>query len=157
VKLGGSLVRGTPGRVHDRARGIDPRPVAPAELPGASTERRTFDTDVLDPAVIRAALLDACVVLGDRLRRRGQITGALTLHVSFADASTVVRTRQLPEPSGHTDDLRSGTYAMSAALGLQRARVRGSPSPPASSPRPVRRAGRSAWTAYARTGCGRNR
>jgi DNA polymerase-4 len=35
------------------------------------------------------------------------------------------RTRQLPEPSGHTDDLRTQAYRVFDALGLQRARVRG--------------------------------
>jgi DNA polymerase-4 len=105
---------------------------------GASIERRTFDADVLDPAVIRAALLDALWCWGERLRRRGQITGALTLHVSFADASSVVRTRQLPQPSGHTDDLRGPEYRIFDALGLQRARVRGiTARRPAGSLRPV--------------------
>lgn len=75
--------------------------------------------------MIRAALLDIAVALGDRLCRRHQITGALSLELVFADGSTVSRTRQLTEPSAHTHDLRAVLYRMVDSLGLQRARVRG--------------------------------
>lgn len=120
------ILGGRAGRLlRDRARGIDPRPVTPTGLPGSTSERRTFDSDVLDPDVIRTALLETAVVLGDRLRKRGQITGTLTLEVAFTGGSTLARTRQLPEPTAHTDDLRTGLYRMYDALHLQRARIRG--------------------------------
>lgn len=120
------ILGGRAGRLlRERARGIDPRPVTPTGLPDSTRERRTFDADVIDADTVRGALLGSAVALGDRLRRREQIAGALTLEVAFSDGSTLARTRQLPEPSGHTDDLRAGVYRMYDALGLQRARVRG--------------------------------
>jgi len=120
------ILGGRAGRLlRDRARGIDPRPVSPTGLPGATSERRLFDADTLDPGAIRAALLETAVVLGDRLRGCGRIAAGLTLEVAFSGGSTVSRTRQLPEPSHHTDDLRGSLYRMVDALHLQRARVRG--------------------------------
>lgn len=111
--------------LRDRARGIDPRPVTPSSLPSSTRERRTFDHDTLDPEAVRTALLESAVALGARLRTRQQLAGALALQVAFADGSTVTRTRMLPEPSGHTDDLRTAAYGVFQALHLQRARIRG--------------------------------
>ena len=120
------ILGGRAGRlVRDRARGVDPRPVTPTGLPSTTSERRVFDADTLDPGVVRATLLETAVVLGDRLRKRGQIATGLTLEVALAGGSTLNRTRRLPEPSHHTDDLRAGLYAMFDALHLQRARIRG--------------------------------
>ncbi|MCL2732191.1 MAG: hypothetical protein FWE15_19450, partial [Actinomycetia bacterium] len=86
------ILGGRAGRLlRDRARGIDPRPVTPTGLPGATSERRLFDADTLDPGAIRAALLETAVVLGDRLRGCGRIAAGLTLEVAFSGGSTVSR------------------------------------------------------------------
>lgn len=120
------ILGGRAGRLlRDRARGIDPRPVTPTALPDTTSERRTFDTDILDPSLIRTALLDIAVALGDRLRTRHQAAAGLTLELAFNDGSTLARTRRLPEPTAHTEDLRTSLYRMFDALSLQRARVRG--------------------------------
>ncbi|WP_225847322.1 hypothetical protein [Streptomyces sp. HPF1205] len=120
------ILGGRAGRLlRDRARGIDPRTVTPTALPSSTRERRTFDWDTLDPETVRTALLECAVALGARLRTRQQTAGALTLEVALAGGSTITRTRQLPEPSAHTDDLRTSAYQMFQALHLQRARIRG--------------------------------
>ncbi|WP_246144808.1 DNA polymerase Y family protein [Actinacidiphila oryziradicis] len=111
--------------LHERARGIDPRPVIPAALPAGITEQRLLDHDTLDPGRLRTELLDAAVAVGDRLRRRHQAARTLTLDVTFADGSRIERTRTLREPTTHTEDLRTLAYAIFDALALQRARVRG--------------------------------
>jgi DNA polymerase-4 len=127
--------------------------VTPSSLPSSTRERRTFDHDTLDPQAVRTALLESAVALGARLRARQQIAGALALQVAFADGSTITRTRTLPEPSGHTDDLRTAAYGVFQALHLQRAVSAGSPLRATSSPRPEAPASRSAWTVHGRTGC----
>jgi DNA polymerase-4 len=120
------ILGGKAGRLlHDRARGIDPRPVVPAELPASVSEQRLLDYDTLDPDRLRTELLDAVVAIGDRLRRRHQVAGALTLTVSVADGSQISRSKTFPEATHHTDDLRTAAYTAFNALGLQRARVRG--------------------------------
>lgn len=120
------ILGGRAGRLlRDCAPGIDLRPVTPSSLPSSTRERRTFDHDTLDAEAVRTALLESAVALGARLRARQQIAGTLALEVAFADGSTITRTRTLPEPSCHTDDLRAAAYGVFQALHLERARIRG--------------------------------
>jgi DNA polymerase-4 len=112
--------RGRPGAtLHERARGIDPRPGIPVGLAAGITEQRLLDHDTLDPDRLRTELLDAAVAVGNRLRR------TLTLDVTFVDGSRNERTRTLREPTTHTDDLRTPAFAIFDVLALQCARVRG--------------------------------
>ncbi|MFJ4329084.1 hypothetical protein ACIP3A_39075 [Streptomyces tricolor] len=109
----------------DRARGIDPRPVVPRALPASAAVRHRFARHTLDGATVRTALLDLVVQLGLLLRRRGQAARALTLTLAFAGGTSWEKTRRLPEPSGHDEDLRILAYQLMDAAGLQRARLTG--------------------------------
>ncbi|GGU02046.1 hypothetical protein GCM10010289_23340 [Streptomyces violascens] len=128
-----------PGReLQERARGIDRTPVVPnasafpqalgfaraGDAPMLAAER-SFPRDELDPVRHRRALLSLAEELGVRLRGAGQVCRSLSLTVRYADRSTTTRTRTLPEPSAHSPALGDLAYALHAALGLQRARVRG--------------------------------
>ncbi|MGW3029172.1 DNA polymerase Y family protein [Streptomyces sp. NPDC001221] len=120
------LLGGRAGRTAaDRARGMDPRPVIPRALPAAATVRYAFPRHTLDGAAVRAALLDLVVRLGRLLRRRGQGARALTLTLRFAGNSSWEKTRRLPEPSAHDEDLRILAYQLMDAAGLQRGRLIG--------------------------------
>ncbi|KPI14626.1 DNA-directed DNA polymerase [Actinobacteria bacterium OK006] len=120
------LLGGRAGRqVADRARGIDPRPVAPAALPASASVSRTFPRHTLDGAAVRAALLDLVVTLALQLRRRGQAARGLTLTLRFAGGTTWEKTRRLPEASAHDDDVRTLAYRLIDAAGLQRGRLTG--------------------------------
>ncbi|MEW2290958.1 hypothetical protein [Streptomyces sp. NPDC047841] len=109
----------------DRARGIDPRPVVPRALPASAAVRHRFTHHTLDGAVVRTALLDLVVRLGLQLRHRGQAARAITLTLGFAGGTMWERTRRLPAPSAHEDDLRMLAYQLMDAAGLQRARLTG--------------------------------
>ncbi|MFF4969708.1 hypothetical protein [Streptomyces sp. NPDC001037] len=120
------LLGRTDGRLAaDRARGIDPRPVVPRTLPASASVRHTFERHTLDGASVRSALLDLVVRLGLLLRHRGQAARALSLTLRFAGGTTWKRTRRLPEPSHHDEDLRTLAYQLMDAAGLQRARLTG--------------------------------
>lgn len=120
------LLGGRAGRTAaDRARGIDPRPVVPRALPATVTVRHAFPRHTLDSAAARAALLDLVVRLGMLMRRRGQASRALTLKLTFAGGGSWAKTRRLPEPSAHDDDLRLLAYQLMDAAGLQRGRLTG--------------------------------
>ncbi|RSN54017.1 hypothetical protein DMH12_17165 [Streptomyces sp. WAC 04229] len=120
------LLGGKAGRLAaDRARGIDPRPVVPRTLPAAATVRMRFEGHVLDGAHVRAALLDLVVQLARLLRRRGQAARALSLTLQFAGGGSWEKTRRLPEPSAHDEDLRTMAYRIIDAAGLQRGRLTG--------------------------------
>ncbi|MEV7376472.1 hypothetical protein AB0O51_37005 [Streptomyces sp. NPDC090301] len=84
-----------------------PRAVVPLRRPESTSARHDFERDMLDPVLIRAALLDLAAELAERQCGRGQIAHALTLSVRLAGGSRVERTRKLPTPSGHTEGLRS--------------------------------------------------
>ncbi|MEU8577181.1 DNA polymerase Y family protein [Streptomyces asoensis] len=118
------LLGGRAGRTAgDRARGLDPRPVTPRMLPAAATVRCSFPRHVLDGAEVRSTLLDLVVQLGHLLRRRGQAARGLTLVLKFAGGTLWEKTRRLPEPSAHDDDLRILAYRLMDAAGLQRGRL----------------------------------
>ncbi|MGW1364506.1 DNA polymerase Y family protein [Streptomyces chartreusis] len=118
------LLGGRAGRTAaDRARGIDPRPVVPRALPATAAIRHRFPRQTLDGADARAALLEMVVRLGLLLRRRDQAARALTLTLMFAGGGRWEKTRRLPEPSAHDDDLRLIAYQLMDAAGLQRGRL----------------------------------
>ncbi|MFC8433349.1 hypothetical protein [Streptomyces sp. NPDC057253] len=120
------LLGGKTGRLAtDRARGIDPRPVAPRALPASASVRCAFDEHTLDGAIVRASLLQLVVRLGSRLRGRDQVARALTLTLTFAGGGSWEKTRRLAAPSAHEDDLRRLAYQLMDAAGLQRGRLTG--------------------------------
>ncbi|MFF7216887.1 hypothetical protein ACFZAU_41315 [Streptomyces sp. NPDC008238] len=111
--------------VHERAHGIDPRPVTATALPQSVSIQRSLDTDTLDPELVGKEILHAVVDVAHLLRGRGQIAGVLTLGISLAGGGGVTRSRTLWEPTAYTDDLRGAAAELFQRLGLQRARVRG--------------------------------
>ncbi|MCX4461081.1 hypothetical protein OG585_47940 (plasmid) [Streptomyces sp. NBC_01340] len=120
------VLGGRAGRqAADRARGVDPRPVAPRVLPASASVSRTFPRHTLDGAAVRAALLDLVVTLAHQLRGRGQAARGLTLTLRFAGGTTWEKTRRLPDASAHDDDLRTSAYRLIDAAGLQRGRLTG--------------------------------
>ncbi|WP_329135397.1 ImpB/MucB/SamB family protein [Streptomyces sp. NBC_01476] len=108
----------------ERARGHDPRPVAPHAAAAQMTADAVFDQDCLDPAGHHRAVLALAEELGGRLRAEDRVAGRLTLTVRYADRSSTTRTRALAEPTGHSPALAATALAVLASLGLQRARVR---------------------------------
>ncbi|MEV4438805.1 hypothetical protein AB0K09_07245 [Streptomyces sp. NPDC049577] len=111
-------------RIHERARGIDPTPVAPDERARSIAAEHRFPYDELDPDYRRRALVTLADELGARMREGGQVARGLKLTVRYADGSSTTRSRAFPEPTAHTPDLVAAAYALHGALALQRARVR---------------------------------
>ncbi|MEU3727764.1 hypothetical protein, partial [Streptomyces sp. NPDC031705] len=109
----------------DRARGIDPRPVTPRDLPSSAAVRTGFTRQELDGPHARAALLALVVRLGAALRGRRQAARSLSLTLQFAGGSRWEKSRRLVEPSAHDEDLRTLAYRLMDAAGLQRARLTG--------------------------------
>lgn len=108
----------------ERARGHDPRPVAPSEPAAHLVADLVLERDCLDPAWHHRAVLGLADQIGQRLRGASQIARRLTLTVRYADHSSTTRTRTLPEPTNHSPALAAAALGLLTALGLQRARVR---------------------------------
>ncbi|MBT2455225.1 hypothetical protein [Streptomyces sp. ISL-86] len=111
--------------VAERARGTDPRQVTPKDLPASAAVRIRFTREELDGPHARAALLGLVVRLGATLRGRRQAARSLSLTLQFAGGTRWEKTRRLPEPSAHDEDLRTMAYRLMDAAGLQRARLTG--------------------------------
>ncbi|WP_323183448.1 hypothetical protein [Streptomyces sp. NBC_00091] len=111
--------------VAERARGVDPRPVTPRDLPSSAAVRTGFTRHELDGPHARAALLGLVVRLGAALRGRRQAARSLSLTLQFAGGTRWERSRRLVEPSAHDEDLRTLAYRLMDAAGLQRARLTG--------------------------------
>ncbi|MFE3504619.1 hypothetical protein ACFXPX_32705 [Kitasatospora sp. NPDC059146] len=110
--------------LHERAHGVDHRTIAAGGPPAAIAATRRFERDVLEPDLIRRALLDLAGELGARLRASRQTCRQVELQVTYADRSHTVRRRTLREPTQHTPDVQAALYGLFTALGLERARVR---------------------------------
>ncbi|MFF1593069.1 hypothetical protein ACFVY0_33865 [Streptomyces sp. NPDC058286] len=120
------VLGGRAGRLaHDRARGIDPRPVTPKVLPLSAAVRYRFERQEMDGAAVRARLLDLVVQLAASLRRREQVARGLTLQLDFAAGARWTKTLRLPEASAHDEDLRTAAYRLMDRAGLQRGRLVG--------------------------------
>lgn len=147
------ILGGRAGRfAADRARGIDPRPVAPRALPTSTSVSHTFPRQkTLDGAEVRAALLHPVGRLGLLLRRRGQVARSLALTLKFAGGPSWEKTRRLPEASAHDDDLRATAYRLIDAAGLHGAASPASFSGARTWSAPIRSPSRSASIAPART------
>ncbi len=96
-----ALGGGQMGReLRERARGIDPRPVAsvPAEPVSISTEE-TFERDVPDLATLRDLIIEWAPSLAASLERRERLARTVTLKVRLADFRTLTRAQTLEHPT----------------------------------------------------------
>jgi DNA polymerase IV len=96
-----ALGGGQMGReLRERARGIDPRPVAsvPAERVSISTEE-TFERDVADLATLRDLITEWAPSLAQSLDRRERLARTVTLKVRLADFRTLTRAQTLDQPT----------------------------------------------------------
>ncbi|MEQ4611530.1 helix-hairpin-helix domain-containing protein [Streptomyces cavourensis] len=111
-------------QAHDRAHGIDERPVTPGAAPRSMSASHRFGHDELDPDRHHRTVLSLVQDLGSRLRTGGESAQALTLTLTYADRTQTTRTRTLTEPTAHTPALAATARQLLTGLGLQRARVR---------------------------------
>ncbi|MBD5416490.1 MAG: DNA polymerase IV [Desulfovibrio sp.] len=90
--------------LHDRAHGIDPRPVTPEHEVKSEGAERTFARDVRDRGLLARALFAHAERVGTRLRRHGLAGRTVTLKIKFADFRQITRSRTL---GGRTDATRT--------------------------------------------------
>lgn len=81
------------------ARGIDSRPVAVRPVEKSVGSETTFETNLRDPEVLRAALLKKSYQCAVRLRAGGWRTRNVTIKLRAADFSTWTRSKTLLRPT----------------------------------------------------------
>ena len=112
-----ALGGGQMGReLRERARGIDPRPVAsvPAERVSISTEE-TFERDIADIQTLRELVTEWAPSLAEAVKRRERLARTVTLKVRLSDFRTLTRAQTLDHA---TDD--ASTIASVAQRLLER-------------------------------------
>lgn len=82
--------------LHEKAFGIDPRPVHALEARKSESVEHTFERDVGDINVLREKLLAQAQKVGDSLRKHGVAGRTVTLKIKFADFQLITRSRTLP-------------------------------------------------------------
>ncbi|OGO49399.1 MAG: hypothetical protein A2148_06850 [Chloroflexi bacterium RBG_16_68_14] len=84
----------------ERARGIDPTPVAWEREPAKSVSRAgTYARDIDDVSVLRASLRGYAESVGAELRRLGRRARCVSLKLRYGDFTTISRSRTLGRPT----------------------------------------------------------
>ncbi len=111
-------------KLHQLARGEDPRRVSTSEPVRSVSAESTFDEDVDDPEVLHRHVLRLSEKVGRRLRAEGHAGRTITLRVRFASFETISRSATLPAPTDRTHDITMVAADLLDGLRLERVRVR---------------------------------
>ncbi|MEH7377049.1 MULTISPECIES: DNA polymerase IV [Bacillaceae] len=96
-------------RLKERANGIDHRPVDPESIEefksiGNST---TLPKDVSNQHELFRVLTSLAETVSIRLKRKNVLAGTLGITIRYKDRKTITRSKKLPNPISHKDDISS--------------------------------------------------
>ncbi len=111
-------------KLHQLARGEDPRRVTTTEPARSISAESTFDEDVDDAEELHRHVLRLGEKVARRLRAAGHAGRTITLRVRFASFETITRSKTLPSPTDRTHDIVTVATGLLDALRLERVRVR---------------------------------
>ncbi|MGH2749070.1 MAG: DNA polymerase IV [Actinomycetota bacterium] len=106
------------------ARGIDDRPVVPAEAPKSIGSEETYPSDLDSAEDIVREILRLSDRTASRLRAKGMCGRTVTLKLRYSNFQTITRSRTLEEPVDVTADIYRCVRSLYLALDPQRPRVR---------------------------------
>ena len=106
------LLPGKTGRLlHERARGIDPRPLETVYESISIGHEETFARDIADREQLHAELRRMALSVGVHLKESGQVARTITTKLRYPDFS--IRSRSTTLPAGCADGVRIGDLACS--------------------------------------------
>ncbi len=111
-------------KLHQLARGEDPRRVTTTEPARSISAESTFDEDVDDLDLLHRHVLRLGEKVARRLRAGGHAGRTITLRVRFASFETITRSQTLPAPTDRTHDIVTVAGGLLDNLRLERVRVR---------------------------------
>jgi len=82
-----------------KANGIDPSPVVPYNERKSMSTEETFDTDLADPARLRAVLVKMTETLAYQLRGENKLTACVTVKIRYSDFDTHTMQARIPYTS----------------------------------------------------------
>lgn len=116
---------GTPGRtLAQYARGQDPSPLAPPKRPKSVSRETTFETGVMDRAVVEGMLYYITERACRRLRQLGLKARCVTVKLRYSDFETCLLTRSLPEATDQDHRIYELARELFRRLFTRRVRVR---------------------------------
>lgn len=110
--------------LHDLAWGRDERGVIPTTVERSIGSQQTFARDTDDARVVGVELLRLSSRVAARMRAMGVLCRVVTIHLRFADFSTLSRSTTLRAPTDVTDEVHAAAMTAFRRLNLQRARIR---------------------------------
>ncbi|MFI5933393.1 DNA polymerase IV [Actinoplanes sp. NPDC051494] len=114
--LRSSLGEASATHLHELAWGRDPRRVVPEHEEKSIGAELTYDTDVLDRAVLRRSLLSLAEKVGARLRGGALVGRTVSIKVRMADFRTVSRSRTIPTTTDMSREIFETSWALFQVL-----------------------------------------
>jgi DNA polymerase-4 len=121
-----ALLPGAVGaELRDRARGIDPRPVAIGGRTQSVSVEETFERDVVTVEELRAIALRMADEVAVRLEREARGASTVTLKLRYPDFAIATRSQTSPAPFSGPDEIgRLALIALDRALAVRPPPVR---------------------------------
>lgn len=94
------------------AFGIDDRPVEPGREPKSTSTERTYPSDLVDVAVIRAEIVRMAGENAEWLEQHGLFARTVTLKVRYADFTTVTRSQTRSPATRSASELAARTLGL---------------------------------------------
>jgi DNA polymerase-4 len=102
--------------LHELASGRDPRRVVSEHVDKSIGAETTYDTDVVDPSVVRRTLLSLADKVAVRLRGAGLAGRTIAIKVRAPDFRTVNRSRTLPSTTDVSREIFETSWSLFEAL-----------------------------------------
>jgi DNA polymerase IV len=110
-------------QLWERARGLDPRPVAAPAIPKSVSRETTIEGGTIDPEFL-AGLVEYLVErIAATLRRYARQARALTLRLRYADAYAAARSARLAPPTNDEKSLLAAALEIFHALHARRVAI----------------------------------
>ena len=111
-------------QLYDRARGLDPRPVAEPAAPKSISRETTIEGGTIDPEFLRALLEYLAERVGSTLRAGGRAARTITLRLRYMDSFSAARSAPLAPSTNDDKALLESARELLAALYTRRVAVR---------------------------------
>ena len=111
-------------QLYDRARGLDPRPVAEPAAPKSISRETTIEGGTIDLEFLAALVEYLAERVGATLRAGGRAARTLTLRLRYMDSYSAARSAPLTPPTSDDKSLLEAARGLLAALYTRRVAVR---------------------------------
>jgi DNA polymerase-4 len=111
-------------KLHELSWGLDARTVQTRAEEKSIGHEVTFETDVVNPEIVRRELLRLAGMVAVRLRRGGLVGRTVVLKLRFGDFTTITRSRTLADPTDLGRKIYDEIVEIYDALEVRDARIR---------------------------------